>query len=206
MSEEIAAATHDLAYWHQRAKQAEDAYDRLEGAFDLYQEIAICRHVASEYTGLVYDVLLADLAARMEEAKDRAHDLANQVMHERGLRLLAEEDAAAWKTRAEQAEAMLRTTLAALEQAEADYSMLRAVARRCFAEDTSDQDMLNLWNIAATVDHPGAALNIRFNRMKVELEAARAFIEMQRCWRDAGDEVTGSFDDMLDKYDAVRMK
>jgi hypothetical protein len=63
------------------------------------------------------------------------------------------------------------------EQAESDYSMLRALARRMFAEDTNDQDALNLWNIAATVDHPGAALNIRWNRAKAVIAAARSVLE-----------------------------
>jgi hypothetical protein len=63
------------------------------------------------------------------------------------------------------------------EQAEADYSMLRAVARRCFAEDADDQTMLDLWRIAALVEHPGAALNIRFNRAKAVIAAARAVLE-----------------------------
>lgn len=60
-----------------------------------------------------------------------------------------------------------------IAQLEADYSMLRALARRMFAENTTDQDALNLWNIAATVDHPGAALNIRWNRAKAVIEAVR---------------------------------
>lgn len=54
--------------------------------------------------------------------------------------------------------------------AEADYSMLRGLARRMFAEDTNDQDALNLWNIAAAVEHPGVALNIRFNRASAVVE------------------------------------
>lgn len=61
-------------------------------------------------------------------------------------------------------------------QAEADYVMLRAVARRCFAENTNDQDMLNLWTIAATEDHPGRALIIRFNRMKTAIARACEYL------------------------------
>jgi hypothetical protein len=68
--------------------------------------------------------------------------------------------------RAEQAEQ-------AKEQAEADYAMLRAVARLCFRDNSSEQSMLNLWNLAASVDHPGAALIIRFNRAKAVVE----------CWK-----------------------
>lgn len=44
------------------------------------------------------------------------------------------------------------------EQAESDYAMLRAVARKCFQEESSEQDMLRLWNVAASVEHPGATL------------------------------------------------
>lgn len=63
--------------------------------------------------------------------------------------------------------------LAAQARVEADYAMLRAIARRCFAEDSTDQDMLNLWNLAASEGHPGAALIIRFNRAKAVVAAAR---------------------------------
>ena len=59
---------------------------------------------------------------------------------------------------------------AQVERAEADYAMLRAVARKCFAEDGSEQSMLDLWNLAVAVEHPGAAMTIRFNRAKAVVE------------------------------------
>jgi hypothetical protein len=82
--------------------------------------------------------------------------------------------------------ARLRRELAA---ALADYAMLRAVARMCFQEDASEDSMLRLWNIAAMVDHPGAPLNIRFNRALAVVAAARTHDN-------------GTIDDALFAYDA----
>lgn len=69
-------------------------------------------------------------------------------------------------------------------QAQADYAMLRAVARRMFAEDTTEQDALNLWGIAASVEHPGAALIIRCNRAQAVVAAARATVGADPAYKD----------------------
>lgn len=55
----------------------------------------------------------------------------------------------------------------------ADYAILRAVARRMFAQGVSEQSLLDLWVIADGVDHPGEPLAIRYNRAKAVVEAAR---------------------------------
>jgi hypothetical protein len=67
---------------------------------------------------------------------------------------------------------------AVAEQFQADYAMLRAVARKCFDKESTDpnRDMWNLWYLAESDNHPGAALTIRFNRGKAVVEAARCLV------------------------------
>jgi hypothetical protein len=47
----------------------EDAYDRLEGAFDLRLAIDECHAALSDYAGVFYDVVLGELLARAERAE-----------------------------------------------------------------------------------------------------------------------------------------
>lgn len=76
-------------------------------------------------------------------------------------------------------------------QAAADYAMLRGVVRLAFSQNGSEQSMRDLWNIVTNVDHPGAALNIRFNRGKAVIDAARRalgecpFCRIGRCRAEA---------------------
>lgn len=69
-----------------------------------------------------------------------------------------------------------RAINSAVETQQADYAMLRGVARRAFTEQT-EQSMRDLWQLADTVDHPGVALNIRWNRAKTVIAAARLVME-----------------------------
>lgn len=75
---------------------------------------------------------------------------------------------------------------AELEQVQSDYAMLRGAVRLIFGEQATDQHMLDLWNLVTTVEHPGAAMNIRFNKLKAELEQAQTQRELwERQVRDA---------------------
>jgi hypothetical protein len=76
-----------------------------------------------------------------------------------------------------------------LKCAQADYAAIRGLARRLFAEDSTDQDALALFRIVETVDHPGAPFTIRYNRAKAVVEAARTHDN-------------GTIDDALYAYDA----
>ena len=88
--------------------------------------------------------------------------------------------AALLKLQASQAEqlsaavAQIHKLLAACEQTEADYAMLRGVVRLCFGENATDEHMLDLWKLVTTDNHPGVAINIRFNKMKAERDGVLA--------------------------------
>lgn len=74
MSEEVASAfverrAFDLL-WTEK-EQWRDGYERLEGAFILSMEITECHQVAGAYAGIVYDVVLGDLADRNDQLQSQ---------------------------------------------------------------------------------------------------------------------------------------
>jgi len=184
MSEEIALAADDIAYWQARAETAEADAAAL---MNIVLDAAIWLDQLASGSNLSPQ----DLATRLREILDTrpfaGAELRLRVQQAEERVERAETARKAWTEIGAQADRARDAERAARRNAEADTAWWRATVANYLTSQPQDRELMrDVLSTAVAELHPGAAL-------LAELEAARPIVAAARAWREAVETMDGQW-------------